>query len=141
LLDHRLVPATFAPAERGSPLVWRAGSAGRPPGGPGFAELETTVRGVADRPWSPAHLRIESGGDGGLKLGWLARARLDGDRWDAEPASPDGPARYRVQVGEDDVVHRAWEVDGAEADYPAAWRAEDFPAGLTAAAWVEVAQW
>ncbi len=141
LLDHRLVPATFAPAERGSPLVWRAGPAGRPPGGPGFAELETTVRGVADRPWSPAHLRIESGGDGGLKLSWLARARLDGDRWDAEPASPDGPARYRVQVGEDDVVHRAWEVDGAEADYPAAWRAEDFPAGLTAAAWVEVAQW
>lgn len=141
MLDDALVAAELAPAERGLPMVWRAGPAGAPPGGSRFAEVQTVVRGVQSRPWAPAHLRARSQPDGAFALDWAPRARLDGDRWDGEPGQPDAPERFRLRILENSAARRTWEVETRAAVYLDAWRQEDFPAGLGPGVWAEVAQW
>jgi len=126
-------------AERGLPLVWRAGAAGAPPGGPGVSETVFAAEGLHERPWSPAHLRCTARADGGLDLAWLARSRLDGDRWEGAVRLVD-PPRYRVRILSSGVQVRSFEAEGDGAVYAAAEIATDFPDGLlgTEAA---VAQW
>ncbi|HEY0599371.1 baseplate multidomain protein megatron [Brevundimonas sp.] len=126
-------------AELGLPLVWRAGPAGAPAGGPGASETVFTPAGRHDRPWSPAHLRCAVRGDGGFDLSWLGRRRIDGDRWDGEPATSD-PSRYRIGVLRAGALVRVFEVDTEAATYAGTDAAEDFPGGL-AGAEVVVAQW
>jgi hypothetical protein len=127
------------PAERGLPLIWRAGPVGAPAGGAGVSETVFATGGVHDRPWSPAHLRCAARGDGGLDLTWLPRSRLDGDRWDGEPAGSD-PSRFRLRLLDAGAPVRTIEVDAAMATCSAAGLGEDFPDGLGAAE-AAVAQW
>jgi hypothetical protein len=137
----RVPPRAESPrAERGLPLIWRAGPAGGPAGGAGVSQVGFTATGVHDRPWSPAHLRATAGADGGLDLGWIARARLDGDRWDGEAVSSGSP-RYRVRVFDGATERRAFEVEGTTATLGAADLAADFPGGLNAGSRATVAQW
>lgn len=126
-------------AERGAPLIWRAGPTGMP-GGAGVSELSWTPTGAGDRPWSPVHLKSRATGDGGLDLTWVPRARLDGDRWDGDVVASD-PMRFRLRVlnGEDTI--RTFEVEGEAATYAAAMLAADFPEGLPSGVAVAVAQW
>jgi hypothetical protein len=126
-------------SERGLPLIWRAGPAGTPAGGAGVSEIAFTFGGRHDRPWSPAHLRCRPCDDGGFNLTWLARTRLDGDRWDGEPATSD-PSRYRVRLLDGETLVRAFETGVEAAVYPAADAATDFPGGMANAA-AAVAQW
>lgn len=127
-------------AERGLPLVWRAGPAGEPAGGAGVSEIAFTAQGVRERPWSPAHLRAGARADGGFDLGWIARSRIDGDRWDGE-AVASGSMRFRVRVLEGDEAVRVFEVDGTLATYAAADLVGDFPGGPDGNLRVAVAQW
>ena len=127
-------------AERGLPLVWRAGPAGGPAGGAGVSEIAFTAQGVQERPWSPAHLRAGARADGGFDLGWIARSRIDGDRWDGE-AVASGSMRFRVRVLEGDEAVRVFEVDGTLATYAAANLVGDFPGGPDGNLRVAVAQW
>ena len=139
-LDQTPSRADSPRAERGLPLIWRAGPAGGPAGGAGVGEVAFTARGVHERPWSAAHLRAMARADGGFDLGWIARSRIDGDRWDGETMAAD-PLRFRVRVmdGADEV--RAFEVEAVEALYSAAERTADFPGGLAADSRIAVAQW
>ncbi|WP_122464664.1 baseplate multidomain protein megatron [Brevundimonas lutea] len=139
VLDDALVRLEVSGGERGLPLIWRAGPAGAPPGGDGFEEVEATWRGVQARPWSPAHLAARSDGEGGYRLSWTARTRLDGDRWDGETLQADLPERWRVSVGAGEAAVRRWEVEATEAMWSAGEVEADFPDGI-AEAWVEVAQ-
>ena len=125
--------------ERGLPLIWRAGPVGMPAGGAGVSETVFTASGVHDRPWSPAHLRRAKRGDGGVDLTWVARARLDGDRWDGEPAASD-PRRFRIRLLDAGTPVRMIEVDAAAATCSAASLVADFPNGLEEAE-AAVAQW
>ena len=138
-LDEALARAASSPAERGLPLIWRAGPAGAPPGGAGTAEVTFTHLGLHGRPWSPAHLRTVERADGGIDLTWLPRSRLDGDRWDGVSESSD-PSRYRVRILSGDAEVRAFEVEGEVATYAASDIAVDFPEGLEGVE-VGVAQW
>ncbi|HYC66941.1 baseplate multidomain protein megatron [Brevundimonas sp.] len=126
-------------AERGLSLMWRAGPAGAPAGGPAVSETIFTPTGRHDRPWSPAHLRRMLRDDGGFDLTWLARSRIDSDRWDGEPTMSD-PSRYRVRVLDNGTEIRVFEVEAEMADYSAGQVASDFPGGV-AEAEVAVAQW
>ena len=126
VLDERLPRADSPAAERGLPLVWRAGLSGLPAGGPRFSEQMWAARGVAARPWSPAHLRARARADGGFDLSWIARHRLDGDRWAEEPV-PSDPLRFRVRVLGVGGELRVFEVPGTQALYPAADVDVDFP--------------
>lgn len=90
-------------------------------------------------PWAQAHVRIRLRADGGRDLGWIARSRLDGDRWDGPGAAAD-PSRFRVRVLDGGIERRAFEVADVSAVYAAADLAADFPAGMDAGR-VAVSQW
>ncbi len=139
-LDQTPARAESPRAERGLPLIWRAGPTGGPAGGAGVSEVGFTGTGVHERPWSPAHLRATARADGGFDLGWIPRSRIDGDRWDGEAGSS-APLRFRVRVldGADEV--RAFEVAANGAIYAAEDLVADFPAGIGPDAAVAVAGW
>lgn len=139
-LDQGPARADSSRAERGLPLIWRAGPAGGPAGGAGVSEVGFTVTGVHERPWSPAQLRATPRADGGFDLGWLARARIDGDRWNGEAAMSGSP-RFRVRVLDGVDEKRAFEVATGAASYAAADLAMDLPGGLHAGSRIGVAQW
>ncbi|WP_292063042.1 baseplate multidomain protein megatron [Brevundimonas sp. UBA7664] len=139
-LDQAPARADSPRAERDLPRIWRAGPAGGPAGGAGVSEVGFTATGVHERPWSPAHLRATARGDGGFDLGWIARSRVDGDRWDGETAAS-GSSRFRVRVLDGEVEKRKFEVEAAGANYPAADLAADFPGGPDAQSRVAVAEW
>lgn len=139
MLDDALARLDMRAGERGLPMVWRAGPAGAPPGGDGFAEAAFAWRGVHDRPWAPAHLSVERDGEG-RRIRWIARARLDGDRWDGETAGSD-PMRFRVRVMDGETVLRMFEAEACEAAYDGADLAADFPGGPGETARVAVSQW
>lgn len=141
-LDQRPVRVDSPRAERGLPLVWRAGPAGGPAGGAGVAEVSFTTTGVHDRPWAPAHLRAVTQADGGVAVSWIPRSRIDGDRWDGETVAAD-PSRFRVRVRVLDGAEpvRVFEVEGTAAVYTAVQAVSDFPGGFGADTSLAVAQW
>lgn len=139
MLDPDLARIETARGERGLPLVWRAGPAGGPSGGTATREIRYATTEVHRRPWSPAHLRAGLGTDGSLNLTWLARARLDGDRWDGVETVGDG-RRFRVRLLDGTVERRVLEVEGTTALCSAAEMATDFPSGPAGAS-VAVSQW
>ena len=139
-LDQAPARAESPRAERGLPMIWRARPAGGPAGGAGVSEIGFTTEGVQERPWSPAHLRADASMDGGFDLGWIARSRIDGDRWDGEAVAA-GSMRFRVRVLDGDETVRVFEVDGTSATYAAADLAGDFPGGLDGNSRVAVARW
>ena len=139
VLDRDLPRVDISARERGLLRLWRAGPAGAPPGGPGFAEASFTWEARAERPWRPAHLRLTTE-ESGRRLTWIPRVRVNGGRWDMEPTEVD-PRRFRVRVMDDGVEKRVWEVEEAQATYPAAQLAADFPGGLGEGARIGVAQW
>ena len=138
-LDEALARLEVQAGERGLPMLWRAGPAGAPPGGEGFAEAAFTWRGVHDRPWGPAHLSVRAE-DGGRRLNWIARTRREGDRWDGETQGSD-PLRFRVRVLDADAVVRVFEAEAETAAYGPADLAADFPGGVGEGARVAVSQW
>ncbi|WP_442881144.1 baseplate multidomain protein megatron [Brevundimonas sp.] len=140
LLDVEPARAESTRAERGLPLIWRAGPAGAPAGGPLVTEVANTSSGVHDRPWSPAHLRSKSRIDGGFNLTWIPRARIDGDRWDGEPTSAD-PKRFRIRILAGTVALRTFEAEGEDTVYTGASAAADFPGGPDSEAAFAVSQW
>ena len=140
VLEAQMPRVELAASERGLPLIWRAAPAGAPAGGAGVSEVAWTAEGVHGRPWGPVHLKLKVRADGGLDLSWVARSRIDGDRWDGEAASAD-PMRFRVRILEGEAVVRSWEVDGVSAAYLADEVAADFPDGAPGSARLKVAQW
>ncbi|MDP3370545.1 MAG: glycoside hydrolase/phage tail family protein [Brevundimonas sp.] len=139
-LDQAPARAESPRAERGLPLIWRAGPAGGPAGGAGVSEIGFATEGVQERPWSPAHPRAEARADGGFDLGWVPRSRIDGDRWDGE-AVASGSMRFRVRVLDGAEAVRVFEVEGTSATYAVADLAGDFPGGLDGNSRVAMAQW
>lgn len=139
-LDQAPVRAESPRAERGLPLIWRAGPAGGPAGGAGVSEVGFTTHGVHERPWSPAHLKAAARADGGFDLSWIPRLRIDGDRWDRETAASDA-SRFRVRLLDGAEEVRVFEVEVETSIYAAADLADDFPVGLNADSRVAVAQW
>ena len=141
-LDAGMARAEVSRAERGLPLLWRAGPTGTSPGGAGVSEAVVTVRGVHERPWSPAHLRAVATSEG-VTVRWVGRARLYGDVWDGvgEGGVEAPPGRFRVRVLDHGVERRVIEVEGDEAHYAAADVAADFAGADFSGARVAVAQW
>lgn len=112
--EQRLAVADW---ERGLEMDWSAGEwSGR-----------YSHAAEAGRPWSPAHL--EATWDGGdILLGWIRRARKDGDRWGAGEPPVEGVEAYRIRVSGGESV-REWDVSVTAGSYTAAAQAVDFPAG------------
>ena len=114
-------------SERGLPLVWRAALAGGPASGEAMSEAAFAWQGLAERPWSPCHLRITPGPLGGVQVRWTRRTRIGGDDWgSAEVPLSEAREVYRVEVINGDAVLRAIEVNQTEWLYSAADQAADF---------------
>ncbi|KQW82655.1 baseplate multidomain protein megatron [Brevundimonas sp. Root1279] len=140
VLDRKLARVEATGGEVGAPLIWRAGPAGAAIGGFGVREISYAPTGRHGRPWSPAHLRVRAPASGGRTLSWIPRSRIDGDRWEGEPAASDA-MRFRVRVLDGAEVRRVFEAEAPGAEYPAAWVEADFPDGPDGGAIVAVAQW
>jgi hypothetical protein len=139
VLDEALVRADLSAAERGLPLTWRAAPSGGPASGPAMSEATATWRGLSARPWSPAHLRARKEG-GDVVVGWIRRARLAGDGWDAEVPLGEEREVYRVEILDGATVIRTEETTTPSLRYTAAQRAADLPTGPVGALSVRVAQ-
>lgn len=112
--------------ERGLELEWSGWRAA--PDETAAAEGELIFEGAAARMWSPAHLGARwDGGD--LELGWIRRARKDGDGWGPGEPPHELPEQYRVRVLDGAAQKRAWTVGATAAVYDAAAISADFPAG------------
>jgi hypothetical protein len=130
LLTGALARAEIMAGERGADLLWRAAPADGPSTGLGATEITTAWRGVALRPWAPAHLRSTRRPGGDVVFSWVRRGRLSGEGLDAEPPLSEEAERYRAELlSATGAAVRAWEVGGEAAVWTAAEQVEDFPAG------------
>ncbi|HEV7229097.1 baseplate multidomain protein megatron [Brevundimonas sp.] len=134
-----LTRVDLAPGERGLERTWRAAPRGGPAGGASSTEVTAVVQGVHGRPWEPARLVARETADGGRSLGWIARSRLDGDRWEGPETSAD-PLRFRVRWLDGEVEVGTAEVEAAALEMTGASLAAMFPDGLGAAR-AAVGQW
>ncbi len=141
LLGEGLARAEMALSERGLPLIWRAAPAGGPPGGEAMAQVETVWRGLADRPWSPCHLRRTGAPGGDVLFTWIRRARLGGDTLDGDPPLSEEREAYRLEILDGDgAAVRVAETASPAFTWDAAMQAVDFPGGVPVGAAVRVAQ-
>lgn len=138
VLDRAVEPLDLAPGDMGRAFWYKFGPAAGDPAA--FDLVSHRFEGIGRRPFAPCHLRAVPLGDG-LRLSWIRRTRIDGDRWPG--ASGDVPlgeaARiFRLEIGppSGDPV-RVEEVSGQSFDYSAAMRTAD---GLSGAFRVRVAQ-
>ncbi|MBI6630438.1 baseplate multidomain protein megatron [Pontibaca salina] len=90
------------------------------------------------RPYAPSHLRLAPMLGGDLRVCWVRRTRIDGDRWDGlEVPLGEGQETYLVQVRDGGKVLRSATVSAPEWVYSSAMQAEDGADGSTC---IEVAQ-
>lgn len=101
-----------------------------------YQDVTITPKGVAYRPYAPAHLRqVKDAID--ITFSWLRRTRFGGDSWETDtvPLNEDFE-RYRVTVYDGAVVVRQWDVDGATTTtYTGAQQTEDFGSTQTSVTW------
>ncbi|MES2033556.1 MAG: hypothetical protein V4466_05225, partial [Pseudomonadota bacterium] len=114
--------------------------AGGPPGGPSTTEATAVWRGLAARPWSPAHLRREAAADGAVLLHWIRRARLGGDGWEVEPPLSEEAQRYRLEILDGEAVVRTVETTEPRFVWSSAMQVSDFAGGIPDPLSVRVAQ-
>jgi hypothetical protein len=96
------------------------------------ATVTKSVRGRAERPYAPCHLRGSRDGGGSLTITWIRRTRLGGawlDRTDEVPLGESGEA-YEVEVlnGSGSVVRTIAGLTSPLATYTAAQQTADFGA-------------
>lgn len=136
-----LTTVPLATHERGLPLVWRAAPTGAVAGAGAWpGDVEMTWRGLAQRPWAPAHLKAQPLAAGGLKLSWIRRARAAGDGWEIEPPLGEEREVYRVEIWSNDERVLDREVETCELVWSQAEQATVCPDGLPAGLTARVAQ-
>jgi hypothetical protein len=140
LLGEGLERADVALSERGLSMTWRAAPAGGPPGGEAMTQVEAVWRGVADRPWSPCHLRRDEQPGGDILFRWIRRARLGGDGLDGEPPLSEEREAYRLEIMDGEAAVRTVECDAPAFVWTSAMQMSDFPGGVPVAVMIRVAQ-
>ena len=140
LLGEGLERADVALSERGLSMTWRAAPAGGPPGGEAMTQVEAVWRGVADRPWSPCHLRRDDQPGGDILFRWIRRARLGGDGLDGEPPLSEEREAYRLEIMDGAAAVRTVERDVPAFLWTSAMQTSDFPGGVPVAVTIRVAQ-
>ncbi|MGI1663321.1 baseplate multidomain protein megatron [Palleronia sp. KMU-117] len=82
LLDEAVRQVDLPSSLRGVSRRYRIGPASLPLDDPDFIETDRSFAGVGLRPYAPVHLTASRGSDGGVRLSWIRRTRIDGDLWD-----------------------------------------------------------
>ena len=141
VLSGDLARVSLARAERNLPLVWRAAPSGGAAAGLAMAERAFTWQALAERPWAPAHLRINLQANGDRKISWIRRTRLGGDDWGVNdvPLS-EIQEGWKIEVLKGETVVRTAQTQTAQWLYTASDQATDFSQGQVANMSVRVAQ-
>lgn len=138
VLDAALQQTAMPVHVRGLARTYRIGLASEGYGGPEVIERVEAFAGNGLRPYPVAHLRAVPEPDGGIRVTWIRRTRIDGDSWvSLEVPLGETSERYQVRVRSGAIILRDVNVTAPEWLYPAAAVASD--AGLEDVS-VEVAQ-
>ncbi len=140
-LSADLTRVGLSRSERGLPLVWRAALAGGPASGEAMSETAFSWQGLAERPWSPCHLKVTQASSGAVQVRWLRRTRVGGDDWGSVEV-PLSEARevYRVEVLKGSAVLRSAQVDQSQWLYSAIDQLADFAANERSLIQIRVSQ-
>lgn len=138
LINGAVEQVTLASQAVGLPRHYRIGPAQRPIDDPTFIHVSEAFSGIGLRPYAPVHVTARYSADG-VRVSFVRRARIDGDRWDLEEVPlGESTERYLVRVRAlDETVLREVTVTQTVWDYTAEMYAED---GAPAGAIFEVAQ-
>jgi hypothetical protein len=141
VLSADLTRVGLSRSERGLPLVWRAALAGGPAAGEAMSEAAFTWQGLAERPWSPCHLKVTQDPSGAVQVRWTRRTRIGGDDWGvAEVPLSETREVYRVEVLKGAAVLRSTQVEQSQWLYGAADQAADFVANERSMIQIRVSQ-
>lgn len=141
VLSSDLTRVSLARSERNLPLVWRAAPAGGAAAGLAMAECQFSWQALAERPWSPAHLRIQLQANGDRLIRWIRRTRLGGDDWGPNevPLSEDVEG-WKIEIWKGESLVRTAQASVSQWLYAAADQALDFSTAEIANMSVRVAQ-
>jgi hypothetical protein len=125
LIENDALAPLTVPAGVSTLQVWASGVGDSVP-----VQASLATPGLALRPLSPAHLRLERGTD--WLINWTRRSR-DGWRWDDFVEAPLGEEseRYRLTAMPDVGATRTFETVGPVWTYSATERAADTGAGAS----------
>lgn len=117
-LDGAVQQIVLPGSMRGVERHYRVGPMKRAYDDPSYLHLTEAFEGVGLRPYAPTHLNVVRLADGGLRLRWTRRTRVDGDSWLGLDV-PLGEEReqYLLQVLQGETVLREEMVDAPEFDY------------------------
>ncbi|ADM09681.1 gene transfer agent (GTA) orfg15, like protein [Parvularcula bermudensis HTCC2503] len=105
----------------GESRVFQAGPTGATPGDYPFVTTTVPVVGAGARPFSPCHLRARAEGQNHLRVSWIRRSRIGGDRFDREIPLGEGREAYILRgYAEDDSEIVTQEVTSPTALIPSA---------------------
>lgn len=131
LLDGAVMPSGMSAEQRGLPLNWRYGPAGRPIDDFTYQTKAYTPQGVGLRPLSPVHVRaVRDPSSFDLTISWVRRTRIGGDSW-AQTEVPLGEAseRYEIDIRDGGQTIRTLQCDTPQIVYTAAQQNADFAGG------------
>jgi hypothetical protein len=124
VLDEAVRDLELSASEAGLTLNWLAEAAGTGGGRAGPVAFAGGIRGVT--PIAPVHLQAMRT-DGGIRLSWVRRGRIDADGWDGETIPMDEDAEaYQVEILEGEEVVRTMNLNIPEALYANAMEIADF---------------
>lgn len=132
LISESAEQVTLASQALGLPRHYRIGPAQRPIDDQSYVHVETVFEGIGLRPYAPCHLKAFYTPES-IRLTFLRRTRIDGDRWDLEDV-PLGETteRYLIRVLSSDgsPLRQSTSLE-PKWDYTQEMYAEDgFPLGL-----------
>ncbi|MCP4818280.1 MAG: hypothetical protein GY883_03775 [Shimia sp.] len=137
-LNGQIPQLSLASALRNVARHYRIGAASRALSDTSYSHHVHAFSGIGLRPYAPVHLRAEADDEGGLRVAWVRRTRIDGDSWNAsEPPLGEEVERYSVRVRRGAQILRQADVTTAEWHYSSAQQAVD---GIAAGDVLEVAQ-
>lgn len=126
-LDTRLVPLAKGLNAQDRPILVRLAAAGRNHDDPTAVALTVTPRATALLPLSPVHVKAFRE-NGGVRISWIRRTRIDGDGWGVEVPLGEDVEAYTLDVFSGGAIVRSIACSAPEAFYPDADELTDFGA-------------
>lgn len=131
LLDGAVMQSGMSAEQRGLPLNWRVGPAGRPIDDFTYQTMAYTPQGMGLRPLSPVHVRaLRDASNHDLTISWVRRTRIGGDSWaQTEVPLSEVSEVYEVDIRDGQQTVRTLQSNVPQIVYTAAQQNADFTGG------------
>ncbi len=138
LMDGSAVQPDLPLSARGLPRHYRVGPERLSYDSLAYVHHVEAFEGVGLRPYAPVHLRAERGDDGGIRISWVRRTRVDGDAWrNVDVPLAEAAELYDLRILNGGALLRSFAPLGPAILYTAAQQAAD---GAPPTIGIEVAQ-